>query len=150
MITVSRISVLVILLANLELFSIEPKDFVIKPSFHYRELNDSLAEITIKFNNIRTDGDITVKWKNLYSNYWEKSEKYPAGTQFIVDTIKKSSPIEYGFIVESNTIEAFGYYVVGYEVEAPIYNGKALILVDSTIYPYIKDDVQEFIINLEN
>ncbi len=145
-----RILALLILLVIFQLHSLEPKAFVILPIFSFREFNDSLVEITIKFNNTKTVGDFIVKQKNINSNYWEKIEKYPTETRFIIDTIKKSNPIEYGFKVASDTIEAFGYYIVGYEVEAPIYNGKALILVDSTIYPFIKDELHEFIIDLEN
>ncbi|MFN3269865.1 MAG: hypothetical protein ACK42G_04695, partial [Candidatus Kapaibacteriota bacterium] len=58
--------------------------------------------------------------------------------------------IEYEFKVTNDTIEAFGYYLVGWEVEPPTYYGNVLILVDATIYPFIENEIQEFISNLEN
>ncbi|MFN3269864.1 MAG: hypothetical protein ACK42G_04690, partial [Candidatus Kapaibacteriota bacterium] len=76
-----KIYALLFLQVNFFSFSFEPKDFVVQPIFSFREFNDSV-EITISFNN-RTNGDITIKTKKPYLDYWETTETYIAGSKFV-------------------------------------------------------------------
>lgn len=126
-----------------------PKDYVVQPIF--KIITDSANQyIEIKFDAKYKEDTIIIKQKPLQSLEWIKFDTLKIGNLTFNDTLEDSVLMEYGFVIRSDSQSAFGYYVVGNKQQIQSFWGKVLILVDSTIFDYLKEEITLFQKDLEN
>jgi hypothetical protein len=123
-----------------------PKQFTIKPEVKiFTDSNLIIKQFS--FGQFPFAGELIIKKKSIENDFWESVDTLKNGQLTFSDTTIKTEveePNEYGFEFFSDSLQSFGYYLIGNKNSFELNNGNVLILVDSTVYPELKKEIFQF------
>jgi len=124
------------------LYSQSVKDFGINIRTNLDTLN---RRVTFNWDaDTNTYNFFIYKKKSSDSLFGEYFAKLPKDQLNWSDTLLENSEIEYKIEKDANLYYSYGYIIAGLNIEEKDYFGSCLILVDSTIYPNILDELNKF------
>ncbi|MGB9851928.1 MAG: hypothetical protein ACPLPX_03575 [Candidatus Kapaibacteriota bacterium] len=132
-----------------KIFTKMPKDFVVAPKTSFQK-EDSNLILQIEFDEKYKNGTIVIKKKPIFSERWELLDTLLKGMTFFFDTLPINSLSEFGFHCSVDSLDSFGYFLIGEKSSVETYLGNVLIIVDSTIFDGIQPQLKEFVEDLEN
>jgi len=141
-----KFACLLIFLKTSIIYSQTPKEFTINPRVEFY-VDSNLIIKHISLGKFPFDGELIIKRKDIQSDFWKKVDTFKVNQIKFTDTSfisESDEPIEYGFEFISDTLNSFGYYLIGNKTSFELNNGNVLILVDSFAYSELKMELEQF------
>lgn len=123
-----------------------PKDYSVLPRiFLYESSNSAL----ISWNHDSLANSYLIFRKELNDTIWSfRGSKFDKTNYFLDGDVQKEKVYEYKIIKINKDNKGYGYICTGYNVPSKEYRGKLLLLIDRTVEPFLKYELDRFKMDL--